>query len=237
LSRLTVSALVALCAALLLAACGGGGGTSSGAATGGGETASGGGTQNSPPRVITEPREAETGVGVDESRKQAEAAIERAIVASVSRDDPAACTKVEAGSFLEQTTGLSGAEAVRACEEEAEAGGRDEKVSVRSVEAVGESAVADVAISGGSLDGQTVEIALRREGGRWRLGRLIGFQHFDRSAFIETLGTTMAAQGGTVARARQCVVKDLELLPTVEFENSILERSGPAISKAFEACQ
>jgi hypothetical protein len=259
LSRLTLSLFAALCAALLLAACGGGGGTSSSggstavttataeATPSGGEAETtpsggakkGGSEKNSgPPKVITEPREDETGVGVDESRKQAEAAIEKSIVASVSHSDPADCTKVEAPSFLEQTTGLSGEEAVQSCEAEAEAsGGREETVNVKSVEAVGESAVADVTISGGSLDGQTVEIALRREEGNWRLGRLIGFQHFDRAAFIATLGRAMTEQGGAVAKARACVLKDLALLPTVEFENSVLEHSGPAVSKAFEACQ
>ena len=110
-------------------------------------------------------------------------------------------------------------------------------VAVKSVEAVGESAVADVAISGGSLDGQTLEIALRREDGEWRLGRLIGFLHFDRAAFIATLGKAMSEQGGAVAKARGCVLKDLAPLPTVEFENSVLEHSGPAVTEAFEACQ
>jgi hypothetical protein len=184
------------------------------------------------PEIHTEPREPkDTAADTKE--------IEAAIVASVSEKDPANCTRIEAPGFLEQTTHLRGQEALQACEESAaaEAGKPPrETVDVKSVEAVGESAVALATISGGNLDGQTLEIALRKEGGRWRLGRLIGFEKFDRDAYINAITGRMSEQGGEVAAARGCVEGRLAKVPTDEFEKLILIGSAPLVQSTFENC-
>jgi hypothetical protein len=207
-----------------LTACGGGGGDSS---------SGGAGTAGGSSKVQVEPREAQ-----DPPADEAE--IEAAIVASVEEKDPANCTRIEAPGFLEQTTGRSGAEALAACEEEARAeAGKPprETVSVGSVEAIGESAAATATISGGSLDGQTVEIALRKEGGRWRLGRLVGFEGFDKATFVAAVGAVLGEEGGEAAAARTCVEKGLAKLPDSELEDSILTGGAPRFQQAFEACR
>ena len=234
--------IAAMGLAASLAACGGGDSTSDwGESTAsGGESTSGGEREIAPdsaepsgaPTIQTEPREPKATAA---DRKE----IEAAIVASVSEKDPANCTRIENPGFVEQTTHLSGPEALKACEESAEAeAGKPprETVEVDSVEAVGESAIAMATISGGNLDRQTLEIALRKEGGRWRLGRLVGFERFDPDAYVAAIGKLMTEQGGEVAAARDCVEKRLAKVPAEEFEKLILVGSAPLVQSTFESC-
>jgi hypothetical protein len=228
--------LAAVGAAAFLAACGGGGDSTEAKGSGAvPEQPAGTGTEESggKPKIQTEPREAKD---TPADKKE----IEAAIVASISEKDPANCTRIEAPGFVEQTTHQRGQAAITACEESAEAEAGEparETVAVRSVEAVGESAVALAAISGGTLDGQTLEIALRKESGDWRLGRLIGFESFDPEAYMAAIGEVMTEQGGEVAAARPCVEQRLAKVPSEEFEKAILIGSAPLVQSAFENCQ
>jgi hypothetical protein len=249
-----LACLLALGLSLALAACGGGGGetttaqttapTAEGPATAG-ET---GGASTSPEeeagKTIVQPKEEsgaknETEPAAKPGTKADKKEIEAAIVASVSEKDPANCTTVEAPGFIEQTTGQSGQAALHACEVEARLGAKEahETVKVSKIEATTESAIADATLSGaGALDGQTIEIALRKEDGRWRLGRLVGFDGFDRPAFSAAVGETMKAQGGPAAEAHACVEANLEKVSRKEIENSILVGSAPDVVQAYNSC-
>jgi len=236
-----LACLLALGLSLALAACGGGGG--------GGATTAAGSAAKSPEeeagKTIVQPKE-ETGATKNETEPAAKPGtkadkkeIEAAIVASVSEKDPANCTTVEAPGFIEQTTGQSGQAALHACEVEARLGAKEahETVKVSKIEATTESAIADAKLSGaGALDGQTLEIALRKEEGRWRLGRLVGFDGFDRPAFSAAVGATMKAQGGPAAEAHACVEANLEKVSRKEIENSILVGTAPDVVQAYNSC-
>lgn len=68
-----------------------------------------------------------------------------------------------------------GAEAVKTCEKEASEESGAESASVSNVEVDGSKATADVALTGGSLDGQGVEVALVKQGDQWKLDEITGF--------------------------------------------------------------
>ncbi len=85
--------------------------------------------------------------------------IEEAIETSATASDPANCTKLETLSFSEQSSGESGKAATEECEEEAkDPEGKAESVVVSEVEVDGSKATANAAITGGSLEGQTVSM-------------------------------------------------------------------------------
>ncbi len=121
-------------------------------------------------------------------------AIEDVIESSATTADPANCTKLQTQKFDEQNAQTEGAEAVEACEAEAQKGeGVAESVDISKVSVDGESATAEVAFSGGGFDGQTVEVSLTREGGAWKLDEVLGFAEYDAERFAEAFEA--AAEG------------------------------------------
>jgi len=107
--------------------------------------------------------------------------IEAAIETSATSSDPANCTKLQTQAFVEQSTSTEGAEAVKMCEAEAKEGENAESVAVSNVEVESSAASAEAAITGSSLDGQTVEVALVKEGGQWKLDEIAGFSKLDKT--------------------------------------------------------
>ena len=112
------------------------------------------------------------------------AAIERA----ATTDDAANCTDVQTAAFTEQIEFTQGEEAIAACEESAGNGEvAGESVEVSSIEVDGDSATAEVAFTGGGLNGQTAAISLVKEDDQWKLDSLDEFTSFDKEAFTEGL--------------------------------------------------
>ncbi len=93
-----------------------------------------------------------------------EAQITEAIERVATSGDLAVCTELQTQRFTEQVVGegLSGEKAVKACEANAELGVAD-GAEVSAIEADGETATANVALTGSTFDSQTLELGLVRE--------------------------------------------------------------------------
>jgi hypothetical protein len=120
--------------------------------------------------------------------------ITEVIETSATTNDPKNCTELQTQQFSEQTQLEKGQEAVESCEREAREGGDEaDSVEVSNVQVNGESATAEAAVEGSSLDNQTIEVSLVKEGDQWKLDRLERFIDFDgdafRAAFKEELTT------------------------------------------------
>jgi hypothetical protein len=76
---------------------------------------------------------------------------------------------------------------------------------VTNIKVDGDKATADVAITGATLDGQTVAIALVKQGGQWKLDKVNSFVKFDRNKLIAAFGNqvTTGAPAGVIACAKQ----------------------------------
>jgi hypothetical protein len=157
-----------------------------------------------------------------------ESKIEEAIETAATSTDPSKCTEFETKSFVEQTSQESGAAAVKECEKEAKEGEEvAESVEVSNVEVEGSKANADAAITGGTFDGQSLEVALVESGGQWKLNELTGFSKFDQGKLVEAFEAEFSKSPGQVNKGfASCVVEDLEESSQGEIEELLWGSSG-----------
>jgi hypothetical protein len=166
-----------------------------------------------------------------------ESQIEEAIKISATSTKPASCKEVSTQQFMEQTTRSKGSEAVKACEKEASEGAGAKSVTVSNVEVDGSKATADSTLTGGSFDGQKVEVALEKDGDQWKLDELTGFVKFDEEKVISTLESSFAEPSSGVSKKQAaCIVKSFEGAPQAEFEEALLSGSTEGFEEIAGDC-
>jgi hypothetical protein len=161
--------------------------------------------------------------------------ITEAIELAAVSGDPKACTEAQTQKFTEQTSGATGEEAVRRCQDNAEDTPAD-SVEVSNIDGDGDSATADAAFAGSFFDGQTIEVALVKEGDQWKLDEAVGFKDFDSDAFIASFRQAISGEGGAPAGAVDCVAKNLEALSDEEIEDLFLNSDRELENQVFNPC-
>lgn len=152
--------------------------------------------------------------------------------------DPAVCKETQTLAFMEQTSGSSGKEAEKECEEEAKSGeDQPESVSVTKVKVDGDKATADVEFEGGNLDGQTPEVALVEEDGNWKLNELTGFAKFDPEILINTFAEQIEKEPEIKPEQATCLIEGLEGLPSSDLESLVIENNNEAFSEVVKSCE
>jgi ABC-type glycerol-3-phosphate transport system substrate-binding protein len=165
-----------------------------------------------------------------------ESEIEAAIETSATTADASNCTELETVNFVEQSSGESGKAALKTCEqEEEEPESKAESVEVTEVEVEGSKATANAAITGGSLEGQTVTVALVEEDG-WKLDELTGFVKFDQAALGKVFEAQLEKSGELTPEQTSCIVEGLEETPQEEVEELILHSESAPIEELAEGC-
>jgi hypothetical protein len=167
-----------------------------------------------------------------------ESQIEEAIETSATSTDPADCTKFETQKFMEQTAQESGKAAVKKCEEEAEAEEGAESVSVSSVEVDGSTATAEAALTGGVLDGQTLEVELVKNGEQWQLNEVVKFTEFDRAKLVEFVEEEFAPSkaNGLSPKLAACFVEAFQEGSQAEIEELLFSDSAKGFEELAESC-
>lgn len=164
--------------------------------------------------------------------------IEAAIETSATASDPANCTKLETLAFSEQSSGESGKAATEKCEEEAkDPEGKAESVAVSEVEVDGSKATANAAISGGSLEGQTVSIALVEEDGQWKLDQITGFVKLDQVELAKVFEAQLEKGEEVEPELTACIVGGIEEAPQAEAEEFVLDPTNQALGELAESCE
>jgi ABC-type glycerol-3-phosphate transport system substrate-binding protein len=164
--------------------------------------------------------------------------IEEAIETSATASDPANCTKLETLAFAEQSSGESGDAAVKKCEEEAkDPEGKAESVAVSEVEVDGSKATANAAITGGSLEGQTVSIALVEEDGQWKLDQITGFVELDQAQLAKVFEEQLEKGEEVEPEVTACIVAGIEEAPQAEAEEFVLDPTNRALAELAESCE
>jgi ABC-type glycerol-3-phosphate transport system substrate-binding protein len=177
------------------------------------------------------------GGGDSSGDSAAEGEIESAIENSATEANPDNCTKLETLAFVEQNSGEKGTAAVVNCEEEAEdSTGKADSVKVTNIEIDGSKATADAALSGGSLDGQTVTIALVKEGG-WKLDQINGFAKLDVGGIVEALRGQLEESGSLTEEQTDCIVTVIEEADESDLEELVLNGTAPKIEADTAACE
>ncbi len=172
------------------------------------------------------------GGGSDETGK-----IEETIETSATTTDPADCKKLETQAFMEQLSQESGRAAVEECEREAEEEEGAESVAVSNVEVNGSNATAEAALTGGTLDGQTVEIALVEEGGQWKLNEVVKFTEFDLGKLVETFKRELSKASSELGPGfAGCFAAALEESDQAEIEGMMFGGEAKVFQEIAESC-
>ena len=164
----------------------------------------------------------------DDGGGEDETQITEAIELAAASGDPAACTEAQTQKFTEQVGEGTGEEAVKNCEENASDSVAD-SVEVENIEVDGDAATADAAITGSAFDGQTLSVALIKEGDTWKLDEATGFAVFDRDAFTAAFEEELTADPEVPPEAATCVVEQFGALSDQEIQDFFL---GAADSQA-----
>ncbi len=163
--------------------------------------------------------------------------IEEAIETSATTTDPADCTKFETQRFMEQTAQESGKAAVKKCEEEAEAEEGAESVSTSNVEVDGSNATAEAALTGGALNGQTLEVGLVKNGDQWQLNEVVKFTEFDRAKLVEFVEEEFTPSNGLSPKLAACFVEAFQEGSQAEIEELLFSPSSTGFEELAEACR
>jgi ABC-type glycerol-3-phosphate transport system substrate-binding protein len=166
-----------------------------------------------------------------------EGEIEEVIQASATTNDPADCKKLNTQKFMEQTTQESGDAAVKQCEDEAKEEEGSKSVKVSAVEVDGSDATAEAALSGGNLDGQTLEVALVKDGDQWKMNEVVEFTKFDQAKLVEGLeGSLEEAASEVNPKFASCVIEAFKQGSQSEVEDLLFGQSPQALEEVFESC-
>jgi hypothetical protein len=170
-----------------------------------------------------------------ELTKTDEDQITKTIEFAVVSGNPKACTEAQTQAFTEQTTGETGAAAVKQCEKDAQDTPAD-SVEVSNFDGDSDSATADIAFTGQFFDGQTIAVELVKDGGKWKLDKAVEFKDFDRDAFISALEKSLAGEPGAPPGAVDCVSKNLDKLSDQQIEDLFLNSNTQLENQVFNPC-
>jgi hypothetical protein len=161
--------------------------------------------------------------------------ITAAINAAATSGDPSACTKYQTVRFDEQTSNGTGEAAVRSCEKDAQNSVAD-KVDVTDISVSGDTATAKAAVTGSIFDGQTLDIALVKQGGQWKLDQFKGFANFDKAAFIAAFPQQLQNEPGATPQAIDCIRTQLQQASEQQIEQTFTSSSNQAGNQIFGPC-
>jgi hypothetical protein len=171
------------------------------------------------------------------SSSDEEGEVEAAIETSATTTDPADCKKVNTQQFMEQVTRESGKAAVEECEQEAKNDEGSDSVSVSSVEIDGSGATAEAALSGGNLDGQTLEVKLVKGGDGWKMNEVVEFSDFDRAKLVGALEGQFEESSDEIdPQLAACFVEAFEQGSQEEVEELLFKGPVDALEELFETC-
>lgn len=162
--------------------------------------------------------------------------VEDVIVTSATTTDPADCEKLQTQQFMEQISRESGDAAVESCESDAKDDEGVDGAEVSAVEVDGSSATAETTLSGGGLDGQTVEVALTKDGDQWQMDEVVEFTDFDHAHLVEGLEKELSDTDKSEAKFASCFVEAFKQASEDEVEELIFGKSPQALEEVFELC-
>jgi hypothetical protein len=131
--------------------------------------------------------------------------------------------------------GQSPDQAVKSCEKDAADTAAD-SVDVTDIEIDGDNATAKAKATGSTFDGQTLEVALVKDGDQWKLDEFKGFENFDKAAMVAAFRKQIQAESGSSPQAVNCVVQQFQAASDQEIESLFTSNSGQADQQLFGPC-
>jgi hypothetical protein len=166
-----------------------------------------------------------------------ESKVEEVIKTAAASKDPADCRKLQSQEFTEQAWHESGSGAVTQCEEKTEGSEGVEAATVSSVKVHGSTATAEATLSGGTLDGQTVAVALVKPNDQWKLNEIVEFTRFDEAKLIEGLERGLESGSGKVStKFATCFVEAFNQGGKREIEELLLTPASEEVEGVAKRC-
>jgi hypothetical protein len=166
-----------------------------------------------------------------------EGKVEEAIETAATSTDPTNCAKFQTQNFMEQTSQESGQAALKKCEEEAKNKEGAESAKVSNVEVDGSNATAEVALSGGNtLEGQTLEVALVKDGDQWKLNEVVKFTKFNPNKLIEAFEGEIEKSGEASSKFATCFIEAFKQADQAEVEELLFHSSGKGFEEIAKEC-
>lgn len=163
--------------------------------------------------------------------------VEEAIETAATTTNPADCDKTQTQNFMEQANGESGTAAVKNCEEEARKEENAESVKISNVEVEGSKATADVVLVGGkSIDGQTIEVALVKDGDQWKLDEIVKFTKFDKTKLIESFEREIDKSSEANSKFAACIIEAFEEADQAKVEELLFSGTGKSFEEIAKSC-
>jgi hypothetical protein len=162
--------------------------------------------------------------------------VEEVIEASATTTDPADCEKLQTQQFMEQISRESGDAAVESCEDDARNDQGVDGATVSAVEVGDSDATAEAVLTGGGLDGQTVEVALIKDGDQWKMDEIVRFTDFDQTHLVDGLERELSDTDKSEAKFASCFVEAFRQASEAEVEELAFGKSPQALEEVFEAC-
>jgi hypothetical protein len=164
--------------------------------------------------------------------------IAETIETAATTSDPSNCTELETLSFVEQNSQQKGKAAIKACEEEAEAGEEEaEGANVSNVSVDGSKATAEAEFEGGSLGSQSLEVELVEEDGTWKLDQIAGFANYDGRALGEAFEKQFDEEPGELSPEQaKCISGKVAGLSQAEAEEVFFGGSAEKIIELAQSC-
>jgi len=164
--------------------------------------------------------------------------ITQVITAAATSGDPAACTEDQTARFTQQTSGEPGQsaeQAVKSCEQDA-ANTAADTVEVTDVEVDGDNATAKAKATGSTFDGQTLDVALVKDGDQWKLDEFKGFVDFDKAAMVAAFRKQLESDPGSTPQAVNCVAQQFQSASEETIEGFFTGNSDQAEQQLFGPC-
>ena len=174
--------------------------------------------------------------GGDDGGSEDEDQITEAIEKSASEADASACTEFQTQNFVEQTSGGTGEEAVERCRESQREEALADSVDVSDIEIDGDSAGAVAALTGGFVDGQSLELGLAKEDGQWKLDELVGFAEFDRAKYVDTIVEGIGEETGGAQEIQTCVRQRTEEVSDEQLQATFLGNDDTVFERSLAPC-
>jgi hypothetical protein len=92
------------------------------------------------------------------------------------------------------------------------------------------------AVTGNLFDGQTLDLALVKDGDQWKLDQFKGFAEFDRDALISTIKGQLSSDPSATPQAVNCVTDHLEQQSDEDLQALYTGSQSSVEEEIFGAC-
>lgn len=171
------------------------------------------------------------------SSDSAVAEIEGVVKDSAVQSDPSSCTELNTQRFDEQLAHEEGAKAVKLCEEEAESDSpKASDVTVTNVKIDGSKATLEAAIEGTIFNGQTIAVALVKEGDQWKVDQITKVVKLDATKLEETFAERLEETGELSDAQVSCIAGAIGGASQKQAEEVLLSNSAQPLIELAEDC-